>query len=195
MISGPAETSGFPIVGVGASAGGLEAFTQLLKALPEHTGMAFVLIQHLGPTYESRLADLLGKTTRMPVLEAAQGLAVQRDHVYVIVPNTTLTLTAAGVLHLEPRGEERGPHLPVDHFFKSLAEHRQSGAIGVVLSGTGSDGTLGLEQIKACGGVTFAQDEASAASAGMPNSAVHAGVRSEERRVGKECRSRWSPYH
>ncbi|MBA3773701.1 MAG: response regulator [Ramlibacter sp.] len=175
MTADPAETSGFPIVGVGASAGGLEAFTQLLKALPEHTGMAFVLIQHLGPTYESRLADLLGKTTRMPVLEAAQGLAVQPDHVYVIVPNTTLTLAAEGMLHVEPRGEGRGPHLPVDHFFKSLAEHRQSGAIGVVLSGTGSDGTLGIEQIKACGGFTFAQDDASAKQAGMPQSAFLSG--------------------
>ncbi|GAB3759133.1 chemotaxis protein CheB [Ramlibacter monticola] len=165
----------FPIVGIGASAGGLEAFMQLLQALPAHTGMAFVLVQHLDPRYDSRLADLLAKATAMPVLEAAQGLAVQPDHVYVIAPDTTLTLAAGGVLQTEPRGDQPGPHLPIDRFFRSLAAIRASAAIGVVLSGTGTDGSMGLEEIKAAGGVAFAQDEASAKFAGMPLAAAHTG--------------------
>ncbi|HWP12592.1 MAG TPA: chemotaxis protein CheB, partial [Ramlibacter sp.] len=169
------KPGGFPIVGIGASAGGLEAFMQLLHALPEHTGMAFVLVQHLDPRHDSRLPDLLAKATRMQVLEAAQGLAVQPDHVYVIAPDTTLTLTADGVFHIEPRGDRPGPHLPIDQFFRSLAANRTSGAIGVVLSGTGTDGSMGLEEIKAAGGIAFAQDEASAKFSGMPLAALHTG--------------------
>jgi len=142
--------------------------------LPDDTGMGFVLVQHLDPKHESKLGDLLAKSTRMPVQEAAQDLAVRPDHVYIIPPNTTLSI-AAGVLRLEPRGEARGPHLPIDHFLKSLAEERQTGAIGVILSGTGTDGTLGLEEIKAAGGITFAQDEQTAKHAGMPLSALRSG--------------------
>ncbi len=164
----------FAIVGVGASAGGLEAFTQLLSALPDNTGMAFVLVQHLDPKHQSSLSELLAKVTRMPVIEAAQALAVRPDQIYVIQPNTTLTI-AQGVLQLTPRGEARGPHLAVDQFFKSLAEDRQTGAIGVILSGSGTDGTLGLEEIKAAGGITFAQDEHSAKYTGMPQSAIRSG--------------------
>jgi two-component system CheB/CheR fusion protein len=177
----PQTTSGdqpgngpFPVVGVGASAGGLEAFTQLLSALPDNTGMAFVLVQHLDPKHESSLSELLAKVTRMPVVEAMNGLAVCPDQIYVIPPNTTLTI-AQGVLQLTPRGEARGPHLPIDQFFKALAEDRQTGAIGVILSGSGTDGTLGLEEIKASGGITFAQDEQSAKYAGMPQSAIRSG--------------------
>jgi two-component system, chemotaxis family, CheB/CheR fusion protein len=140
----PPKPDAFPIVGIAASAGGLEAFMQLLQALPDHTGMAFVLVQHLDPLHDSRLPDLLAKAIRMPVLEAAQCLAVQPDHVYVIAPDTTLTLTADGSFHIEPRGHRPGPHLPIDQFFRSLATNRASGAIGVVLSGTGSDGSMGL---------------------------------------------------
>ena len=175
VVGQPTQAEGFPIVGIGASAGGLEAFTQLLRALPEHTGMAFVLIQHLDPSHDSKLADLLAKATQMPVREATPGLTVQPDHVYVIAPNTRLTLGTEGALLIEPRGEGHGPHLPIDHFFKSLAEQRQGGAIGVVLSGTGSDGTLGLEEIKAAAGITMAQDPASAKHAGMPQSALDSG--------------------
>jgi two-component system, chemotaxis family, CheB/CheR fusion protein len=171
----PDGSPAFPVVGIGASAGGLEAFSQLLKALPEQTGMAFVLVQHLDPTHQSQLGVLLSKMTRMRVLEPADGQALQPDHVYVIAPNTELSLASGGVLRVEPRPDVRGPHLPIDHFFRSLAEQRQSSAIGVVLSGTGSDGSLGLEEIKAAGGITFAQDQASAAHAGMPQSAVHSG--------------------
>jgi two-component system CheB/CheR fusion protein len=172
-----APESTFPIVGIGASAGGLEAFMQLLQALPEHTGMAFVLVQHLDPKHDSRLADLLAKATRMPVREATHGLAPEPDHVYVIAPGTALALAADGALQVEPRGEAQGggPHLPIDQFFKSLAARRAGAAIGVVLSGTGTDGTLGLEEIKAAGGITFAQDEASAKFAGMPLAALHSG--------------------
>jgi two-component system CheB/CheR fusion protein len=133
----------FPIVGIGASAGGLEAFTQLLRNLPADSGMAFVLVQHLDPKHESRLADLLAKTTRMPVREVADRAPVQPNHVYVIPPNTIMTLAEDG-LHLAPRSDLRGQHLPIDHFFKSLAEQRPTASIGVILSGNGSDGTVRL---------------------------------------------------
>ena len=151
----------FVVVGVGASAGGLEALSDLLANLPEKTGMAVVVVQHLDPQHESKLSNLLSRVTHLPVLEATQDLAVQPDHVYVIPKNTTMTI-AQGVLQLAPRGGVRGTHLPIDLFLKSLAEDRQSAAIGVILSGTGSDGTLGMEEIKAAGGITFAQDESSA---------------------------------
>jgi two-component system CheB/CheR fusion protein len=135
--------------------------------------MAFVLVQHLDPKHESRLAELLTRITRMPVLEVADHRPVEPDHVYVIPPNTVMTLSHDG-LHLAPRGDVPGQHLPIDHFFRSLAENRQSAAIGVVLSGNGSDGTVGLEEIKAAGGITFAQDD-SAAFSGMPQSAIASG--------------------
>jgi two-component system, chemotaxis family, CheB/CheR fusion protein len=164
----------FPVVGVGASAGGLEAFEQLLGHLPDDTGMAFVLVQHLDPSHESRLTDLLSRNSRMPVEEASHDQAVQPNHVYVIPPNTNLAL-ARGMLQLSPRPTNAGPHLPVDYLFRSLAEDRQARAIGIVLSGTGSDGTLGLCEIKAVGGITFAQMERSAKHPGMPHSAIESG--------------------
>src|SRR6202035_3511685 len=117
----------FPIVGVGASAGGLEALSQLLTHLPDDTGMAFVLVQHLDPKHESRLRELLAKNTSMPVLEATQGLAVAPDHVYIIPPNTKMSL-AGGCLHLAPRGAS--PLLPIDQFSQSLAEERAAGVRG-----------------------------------------------------------------
>ena len=163
----------FVVVGVGASAGGLEALSDLLANLPEKTGMAIVVVQHLDPQHESKLSNLLSRVTHLPVLEATQDLAVQPDHVYVIPKNTTMTI-AQGVLQLAPRGGVRGTHLPIDLFLKSLAEDRQSAAIGVILSGTGSDGTLGMEEIKAAGGITFAQDESSAKYP-MPQSAARSG--------------------
>jgi two-component system, chemotaxis family, CheB/CheR fusion protein len=165
----------FPIVGVGASAGGLAAFGKFLSSLPTTTGMAFVLVQHLAPQHESQLVQLLTKETRLPVTEARDGLRVEPNHVYVIPPNVDLALTQ-GVLHLTPRAETHGPHLSIDYFMRSLAHDRTSRAIGVVLSGTGSDGTLGLAEIKAAGGITFAQDPASAESPEMPASAITAGA-------------------
>ncbi len=164
----------FVVVGVGASAGGLEALSKLLANLPQNPGVAVVVIQHLDPHYETKLSTLLSRVTKMPVLEAQQDLAVRPDHVYVIPKNTTMTI-AQGNLRLSPRDDSHGLHLPIDQFLKSLAKDRQSAAIGVILSGTGSDGTLGMEEIKAEGGITFAQDELSAKYTGMPESAARSG--------------------
>jgi two-component system CheB/CheR fusion protein len=172
----PSETTTFPIVGIGASAGGLEAFTQLLRALPHDTGMAFVFIQHLAPTRETILTDLLSRATRMPTSQVEDSTRVQPNHVYVIPPNHSMTI-AGGVLHLGPRDTAPGGrHLPIDVFFASLADDQGARAIGVILSGTGADGAVGLRAIKTAGGVTFAQDERSAQHDGMPRSAVVAGA-------------------
>ena len=164
----------FIVVGVGASAGGLEALTELLSSLPENPGLAIVVIQHLDPRHETKLSSLLSRVTTIPVVEAVQDQVVRPDHVYVIPRNTTLTI-AQGLLKLTPRDSSHGLHLPVDLFLKSLARDRQASAIGVILSGTGSDGTLGMEEIKAEGGITFAQDESSAKYKGMPESAARSG--------------------
>lgn len=166
----------WPIVGIGASAGGLEAFAQLLRELPSNTGMAFVLIQHLDPTHTSLLAEVLAKATKMPVCQAEDGKRIEPDHVYVIPPNADIAILH-GQLTLFPRNDEaRKLHLPVDFFFQALAADRGSHAIGVVLSGTASDGTEGLKAIKARDGITFAQSPDSAKFDGMPRSAVEAGV-------------------
>jgi two-component system CheB/CheR fusion protein len=169
----PAGPKSFPIVGVGASAGGLEAFTQLLKHLPVDTGMGFVLVQYLDPAHESALASILGKATLMPVREVSNDMRIQPNHVYVIPPNANLTV-ADGVLKLQPRSQNRGARRSIDFFFESLAAQQREQAIGVILSGTATDGTLGLEAIKAEGGIAFAQD-ASAKCDSMPHSAVVAG--------------------
>ena len=142
----------FPIVGIGASAGGLEAFTQFLRALPPDTGMAFVLIQHLDPTHESQLPEVLSKATSMPVGTVTDRLRAEPDHVYVIPPNADMTMRDR-VFALTPRTPV-DRHTPIDHFFRSLAEDQRGRAIGVVLSGTGSDGTLGLRAIKGEGGIS-----------------------------------------
>jgi two-component system CheB/CheR fusion protein len=154
----PVEGASFPIVGIGASAGGLEAFTELLKHLPLDTGMGFVLVQHLDPQHESALTQLLTRATSLPVREATNNLRVEVNHVYVIPPNTNLAL-AQGVLKLQPRQQTRTPQGSIDFFFESLAHDQRERAIGVILSGTATDGTLGLEAIKAEGGITFAQDD------------------------------------
>ena len=168
----PSRSKGFPIVGVGASAGGLEALSELLTHLPANTGMAFVLIQHLDPTHSSQLSDLMSRVTKMPVSEARDGMAVEPDHVYVIPPNASLAILN-GVLAVTPR--VRDHHAPIDFFFQALSRNRNNTAIGVVLSGTGTDGTLGLRAIKAEGGITFAQDTQSAVFGGMPHSAIASG--------------------
>src|SRR5215813_872766 len=164
----------FRVVGIGASAGGLEAFRQLLEHLPTYTGMAFVFVQHLDPMRESILAELLSKATDMPVKEVKHGMRVEPNCVYVIPRNANMSL-AQGALRLSPREETRGQHRPIDYFMRSLAEENGVRAIGVILSGTASDGTLGLEAIKAEGGITFAQDEETAKYDGMPHSAISAG--------------------
>jgi len=162
------------IVAIGASAGGIEAMSELMKHLPPDTGMAFVLVQHLDPKHHSILTELLAKKTNMNVAEASEGVRAEVNHVYVIPPNTTMSFSNH-TLHLSPREESRTAHMPVDYFMRSLAAQKGNRAIGVILSGTGSDGTLGMAEIQASGGVTFAQDEASAKYDGMPRSAVIAG--------------------
>ena len=167
----------FPVVGIGASAGGLDAFKKLLKAIPEDSGMAYVLVQHLDPKHESLLPELLQKVTKIPVLEITDDIKVLPDHIYVI-PSNKMMVATDGVLLLAPRPAKSKTerNLPIDLFFTSLAEVHQEHAIGVVLSGTASDGTLGLKAIKDHGGITFAQDEASAEYEGMPHNAAQAGV-------------------
>jgi two-component system CheB/CheR fusion protein len=162
------------IVGIGASAGGLEAFGQLLSTMPEDTGMGFVLVQHLSPNRESILSELLAKSTRLPVVEVTDGAAVLPNHVYVIPPNVDMSIKD-GILHLTPRELDRARRMPIDSFLRSLADDQQGRAIAVILSGTASDGTLGTQAIKAAGGVTFAQDDASAKYNAMPRSAIAAG--------------------
>jgi two-component system CheB/CheR fusion protein len=169
----PVAGQSFPIVGVGASAGGLEAFSALLKRLPLDTGMGFVLVQHLDPEHDSALTQLLGRATSLPVHEVTNNLHVEPNHVYVIPPNTNLSI-AAGVLTLHPRPKTRAPHRSIDFFFEALAQDQRERAIGVILSGTATDGTLGLEAIKAEGGITFAQDD-TARYDSMPRSAIAAG--------------------
>ncbi|HEY8670756.1 MAG TPA: chemotaxis protein CheB, partial [Terriglobales bacterium] len=171
-VSGRAVTRHL-IVGIGASAGGLEAFTQLLRHLPDNTGMAFVLVQHLDPNRESALTDLLSRVTSLPVREVTRDLPVQPNHIYVIPPNRNLSIANA-VLKLQPRELTAGAHRSIDFFFDALAQDQRERAIGVILSGTATDGTLGLEAIKAEGGITFAQDD-TAQYASMPRSAVAAG--------------------
>jgi two-component system CheB/CheR fusion protein len=163
----------FFIVGIGASAGGLEAFTELLKHLPADSGLGFVLVQHLDPTHESALTEILGRVTAMPVREVANDQAILPNHVYVIPPNASLSIQQ-GVLALQPRQQTGGAQRSIDHFFQSLAEDQHERAIGVVLSGTASDGTVGLEAIKAEGGLTFVQDSESAKYDSMPQSAAAA---------------------
>jgi two-component system CheB/CheR fusion protein len=165
-----------PIVGVGASAGGMEAFSELLRLIPPDAGVAFVLIQHLDPTHPSYLSEALARSTSFPVHEIRDGMRVEPNHVYVIPSGSDVGILH-GTLALLPRPvRERKPHLPIDFFFAALAADRGNQAIGVVLSGTGSDGTEGLRAIKAAEGVTFAQAPGSAAFSGMPESAVNSGA-------------------
>ena len=165
----------FPIVAIGASAGGLEAFSSLLRALPPEPGLALVFIPHLDPTHESAMVELLARTTRLPVHQAAEGMRVVCNAVYVLPPNSDMTI-AHGTLRLVKREAGRGHHMPIDTFFRSLAEDQTTNAVGVILSGTANDGTLGLSAIKDDGGITFAQDLESAKYDGMPSSAVAAGA-------------------
>jgi two-component system, chemotaxis family, CheB/CheR fusion protein len=164
----------FLVAAIGASAGGVEAFSELMREIPPDTGMAFVLIQHLDPKHHSILGDLVGRETEMPVKEVTDGMRLRPNSVYVIPPNTTMTLTDHA-LKLSPRADTTGTHMPIDHFMRSLAEEQGPRSLGVVLSGFGSDGTLGLADIQAQGGVTFAQNEGSAKYDGMPRSAIAAG--------------------
>lgn len=164
-----------PIVGIGASAGGLEAFEQFFRYVPEKSGAVYIVVQHLDPTHKGMLVELLQRITSMPVSQVTDSLHVEPDHVYVIPPNKDLSLLH-GVLHLLPPSSPQGLNLPIDFFFRSLAEDQQERSIGVVLSGMGSDGTLGVRAIKEKGGAVFVQDLTSAKFGGMPRSAIDTGL-------------------
>ena len=165
----------FPVVGLGASAGGLDAFRRLLDALPGGTGMAFILIQHLDPTHASMMVDLLAGHTPMTVQQAADGMPLEPEHVYVIPPGAYLSIRDGALRLSEPR-ERHGARLPFDFFLRSLAEELGERAICVILSGTGSDGSLGLKAIKEKGGLVIAQDPDEAEYDGMPRSAIMTGA-------------------
>ena len=167
-----ADSAAVRIVGIGASAGGLDAFLELVSALPAKTGMAFVLIQHLDPRHDSLLVDILAGATAIPVQEVVDGMLIERDHIYAIPPGTEMTVED-DVLRVVPRAAA-GPHRPLDSFFCSLAHGRESAAIGVVLSGNDADGALGLQAIRNAGGITFAQSPESAKFAVMPRAAASA---------------------
>ena len=163
------------MVGLGASAGGLDAFRRLLAALPGGTGMAFILIQHLDPTHASMMVDLLSGHTPLRVQQAADGMAIEPEHVYLIPPANYLSI-GGGVLRLSEPRERHGARLPFDFFLRSLAEELGERAICVILSGTGSDGSLGLKAVKEKGGLVIAQDPAEAEYDGMPRSAIMTGA-------------------
>ena len=168
------STPSFPFVGIGASAGGLEAIGEFLKSLPTDTGMAFIFVQHLAPDHPSALTEILSRKTAMPVTEVTEEHQVEPNHVYVISPNTTLRVIR-GRLDIKARDDTSGHPTPVDDLLHSLAEDQGSHAIGVILSGAGTDGAIGLQAIKSEGGITFAQDEMSAQYGSMPQSAVNLG--------------------
>jgi two-component system CheB/CheR fusion protein len=172
--TGPSPRS--PIVAVGASAGGMEAFGELLRDVRAGAGVAFVLIQHLDPTHPSYLREALARVTSLPVLEIGDGMPVEPDHVYVIPSDADVGILKGRLVLFTRPADERKPHLPIDFFFKALAADLGNQAIGVVLSGTGSDGAEGVRAIKAEDGITFAQEPASAKFNGMPAAAVATGA-------------------
>ncbi|MES2839624.1 MAG: chemotaxis protein CheB [Pseudomonadota bacterium] len=169
-----AANGGCPVVALGASAGGLEAFEQFLRAMPQDSGMGFVLVQHLDPTHHSILAEILQRSTRMPVVEATDGMPVQANRVHVIPPNRDMAISR-GVLGLSLPTEPRGRHLPIDSFFRALAADQAEAAVGIILSGTGTDGTLGIRAIHGVGGLGLVQEPSSARFDGMPASALKSG--------------------
>ncbi|MDI4664120.1 response regulator [Xanthobacter autotrophicus] len=171
----PHASADFPIVGIGASAGGLEACTKLLGALPPDNGMAFILVQHLDPTHESMMAELLAYRTAMTVVQATNGMLLERQHLYIIPPGTYLSVSN-GTLHLSEPEARHGARLPFDFLLRSLAEEYGERAICVILSGTGADGSLGLKAVKEKGGLVIAQNPDEAAFDGMPRNAILTGA-------------------
>src|SRR6202521_1724810 len=162
------------VVGVGASAGGLEAFSELLRNLPSKTGMAFILIQHLDPHHPSQLVQILTRETSLTVKEATDEEILRPNQIYIIPPNREMTMEE-GTLRLWARSEARGRHMPIDRFFSSMAEERGSEAIGIDVSGTDKDGTRGLNGIKEKGVLAIAQDDRSARYSPRPSSANSPG--------------------
>jgi len=171
----PVTTPSFPIVGIGASAGGLEAFDQFFTHMPPDSGMAFVLIQHLDPKHKSILSELVRRYTRMPVREVEDGMSVEPNSVYVIPPNRNMAILHRK-LHLLEQSDISGLRTPIDFFFRSLAEDLKDKAICIVLSGTGTEGAMGLRAVKGEGGMAMAQDAESAKYDGMPRSAIGTGL-------------------
>ncbi|MFL5774469.1 MAG: chemotaxis protein CheB, partial [Flavisolibacter sp.] len=163
-----------PVVAIGASAGGIQAIKELLENLSPETGLAYIYIQHLDPVFESKLTEILQRETKMKVQEVSDYIKLEPNHIYVIPPNKEMDMID-GAIRLKPRNAGPGLHMPIDHFFLSLAEKYQDASIGIVLSGSASDGTLGLKAIKTAGGITIAQDE-TAQFQGMPRSAISEGV-------------------
>src|ERR1700730_6473197 len=171
----PLGRDSFPVVGLGASAGGLDAFRRLLAVLPAGTGMAFILIQHLDPTHASMMVDLLAGHTPLKVQQAAEGMPLDREHIYLIPPGAYLSIRG-GALRLSEPSERHGARLPFDFFLRSLAEELGERAICVILSGTGGDGSLGLKAVKEKGGLVIVQDPDDAEYDGMPRSAIMTGA-------------------
>ena len=172
---GRKSSHSFPIIGIGASAGGLEALELFLANVPKGSGMAFVIVQHLDPTHKGMMVELLQRSTAMPVIQVKDRTRVEANCVYIIPPNKDMSILH-GSLHLFDPTTPRGLRLPIDFFFRTLADDQQEHSIGVILSGMGSDGTLGLRSIKEKAGVVFVQDPASSKFDGMPRSAIDAGL-------------------
>jgi two-component system CheB/CheR fusion protein len=165
----------FPVVGIGASAGGLGALSRFFEHTPTENGMAFVIVVHLSPKHESNIAALLQNLTKMPVLQVTEPVKIEKNHVYVIPPSKDL-LMQDGMLIVEPMTRPRGRHIAIDLFLRTLAEVHKERAFGIILSGTGSDGAVGLTRIKEAGGVTIAQEPTDAEYDGMPRSAIETGI-------------------
>lgn len=174
--AGETDAASFPVVAVGASAGGLEALTKLFQAVPAESGMAFVVVQHLSPDHESMMGELLSKHTGMPIRQAGDGETVERDHVYLIPPRKNMTLYHRRLFLVEQTRVHGHVNYPIDVFFESMAQDLGRDAIAVILSGTGSDGTRGLRTIKGAGGLVVVQDPDTAPYDGMPRSAVGTGL-------------------
>ncbi len=169
------STLSFPVVGIGASAGGLEALIRFFEQMPADAGMAFVVILHLSPTHESNAAAILQRSTQMPVMQVTQPVPVEADHVYVIPPGVDLTMND-GHLQATPSERIKGQHLAVDVFFRTMAEVHKERAVCIVMSGTGSDGAVGLTRVKEHGGIAMAQSPEDAAHDGMPRAAIATGM-------------------
>jgi len=166
--------SSLPIVALGASAGGLEAFEEFFRHMSPDSGISFVLVSHLDPGHASMLTEILQRTTKMKVVETKNGMKMEPDSVYVIPPNRDMIIVRC-TLKLSMPTVARGQRMPIDLFFRSLAEDQGENAIGVILSGTGTDGTLGLRDIHSLGGISIVQDPVTAKYDGMPLSAIHSG--------------------
>src|SRR5688572_4288756 len=165
---------GLAIAAIGASAGGLEALTEMVESLPQDPGLIIVILQHMAADHESALPHLLGSHTPMPVLQVTHGLQVRANHIYVVPPNAQMTMSGDRLM-LAARPADRSRHTPIDTFFSSVAEAAGNRAIAVVLSGTASDGALGIRDVKAAGGITIAQQPGTAKYDGMPRAAIASG--------------------